>query len=161
MGARMPSKVLDWVALAGSLSALAIAVLPTYRVEFMASPVSREVFVENHSWFSPMILGYADPLPMIVGVVLVAVTVCALLGVVGRRRPVTLLLLSCLALVVMGLDFIVFGSGIFFGDAGIRGVAIGVPVGVALVIVASLLSVRNARGTSQVHRSQVRPSVPS
>ena len=39
MGAQMRTRGLDWLALAGCVIAFVVAVLPTYKVEFMASPL--------------------------------------------------------------------------------------------------------------------------
>ena len=140
MGTQMRTRGLDWLALAGSAIAFVVAVLPTYKVESMASPVSSEVFVQRVSWFSPLIFGYGDPLPIVAGVLLAVVVLFSLFGASGSSRPGALVVLSAVALVVMGLDVLIFGSGLLFGSGGIRGVAIAVPAGATLVLVASTLN---------------------
>lgn len=137
----MSTRGLGRLALVGSVIAFVAAVLPTYTMEFMASPVSSEVFVERVSWFSPLIFGYGDPLPVVAGVLLAVIVFCAFLGVLGNSRPGVLVALSAAALVVMGVDVLVFGSGLLFGSGSIRGAAVAAPAGTTLVLVASLLSV--------------------
>lgn len=137
----MITRGLGRLAVAGSVIAFVAAALPTYTVESMASPVSSEVFVERVSWFSPLIFGYGDPLPIVVGVLLAVIVLCALLVVLGAGRPGVLVALSAAALVVMGVDVLVYGSGLLFGSGGIRGMAIAAPAGTALVFVTSVLSV--------------------
>ena len=159
MGAQMRTRGLDWLALAGCVIAFVVAVLPTYKVEFMASPVSSEVFVERVSWFSPLIFGYGDPLPIVAGVLLAVILLCSLLGAFGSSRPGVLVVLSAVALVVMGLDVLIFGSGLLFWSGGIRGVAIAAPAGAALVLVASVLSFSSRRRGSKAQPEQAVDSV--
>lgn len=151
----MRIRSLDWLALAGSVIASVAAVLPTYRVESMASPVTSDVFVERVSWFSPLIFGCGDPLPIVAGVLLAVIVICALLGAFGSGRPRVLVVLSAVALVVMGVDVLVFGSGLLLGSGGIRGVAIAVPAGAALVLVASMPNVSRRRRMSTVEQGHV------
>lgn len=148
----MNTRSLDRLALVGSMSALVVAVLPTYRVEFMASPVSSDVFVEHVSWFSPLIVGYGDPLPMVSGVLCGVLVLCALLGALGAGRPGALVVLSAAALVVMGAEVVVFGSGLLFGSGGIRGMAVLAPAGAALVLLVSMVSLIG-RGRASRERS--------
>lgn len=140
---------LDRLALVGSMGALAVAVMPTYRMEFMASPVRSEVFVEHVSWFSPLIVGYGDPLPVVSGVLCAVMVLCALLGALGAGRPGTLVVLSAAALVVMGAEVVVFGSGLLFGSGGIRGMAVLAPAGAALVLLVSMVSLIGGRRASR------------
>lgn len=152
MGTQMRTRGLDWLAIASAVIAFVVAVLPTYKVESMASPVSSEVFVERVSWFSPLIFGYGDPLPIVTGVLLAVIVLCSLFGAFGSSRPGVLVVLSAVALVVMGLDVLIFGSGLLFGSGGIRGVAIAVPVGAAFVLVASVLNVNSRRRMSRAEQ---------
>lgn len=144
----MRSRGLAWIALVGCLVSLAAAVAPTYVMEFMASPVSGAVFTEHFSWFSPMMLGYGDPFPLLISAVVTAMTLVALVGVVGTARPGALSVLAAIALVATGVDCLVFGSGLLFGSANIRGLALLVPGGTLVVLAAALLSRGSARAAS-------------
>ncbi len=144
----MRSRPLAWTALAGCLVALGAAAAPTYVMEFMASPGSGVVFTEHISWFSPMMLGYDDPFPLLASAVVTAMTIVALLCVMGRASSKALTVLAVVALVVIGADFVVFGSGVLNGSDHLRGLALLVPGGALVALIASLLSLRAARVAS-------------
>lgn len=144
----MRSRGLAWIALVGCLVALGAAAAPTYIMEFMPPPSRVAPFISYHSWFSPMMLGYGDPFPLLVSALVTVMTLLALAGAVRGASPKVLPVLASLALVVIGADYLVFGSGLLFGSDHLRGLALLVPAGVLVALAASLLSLRGARGAS-------------
>jgi hypothetical protein len=137
---------------ASAVIALAVAIAPTYRMYFWGPGTAEgpDQFVEHVSWFAPIILGYADPLPMLAGILLVLAT---LVAVVRVFRPTTSrvgLVLAAVTLGVMLLDLLVFGSGLLLGSGGIRGLGILVPVGTAVTLVCAVLTSHVQRATGRV-----------
>lgn len=76
------------------------------------------------------------------------ITLVALPGAAGRMSAKPVIVLASIALVAIGADFLVFGSGLLFGSDHLRGLALLVPCGIFLALVASLLSLRAARKAS-------------
>ena len=92
---------------------------------------------------------------LVVAVLLAVIDFFALLGTLEGSYPRVLLVLAAVALVVMGLDVLIYRSGLFFGSGGIRDAAIAVPAGTALVLVAAMVKVNSRRRMSSVEQGFV------